>query len=114
MKKLILAAALLTGFAGAAFAQTGSTSQTVTTTTRETTIQPAWHHDMEQYVVKEHRTPVAPPPGFAVSVGAPLPPTVELYPFPSTAPYGRYRYSVIGDQTVVVDPADRRIVDVIR
>ena len=113
MKKLILAAALLTGFAGAAFAQSGST--TTTTTTKETTtIEPAWRTEMKEYVVKEHRAPVAPPAGYTVSVGAPLPPAVELYPFPTTAPYGKYRYSVIGNQTVVVDPADRRVIEVIR
>src|SRR6267154_708069 len=107
-KQLILAAALLTGLAGAAFAQTGSTTQTTTTTTKETTsIEPAWRSEMKEYVVKEHRAPVAPPAGYSVSVGAPLPPAVELYPFPTTAPYGRYRYSVIGKDTVVVDPTDR-------
>jgi hypothetical protein len=115
MKKLILAAALLTGVAGAAFAQSGTTTQTTVTTTKETTsIEPAWRTEMKEYVVKEHRAPVAPPAGYTVSVGAPLPPAVELYPFPSTAPYGRYRYSVIGNQTVVVDPSDRRVVEVIR
>ena len=99
----------------AAFAQTGSTTQTTTTTTKETTsIEPAWRSEMKEYVVKEHRAPLAPPAGFTASVGAPLPPTVELYPFPATAPYSRYRYSVIGKDTVVVDPADRRVVEVIR
>ncbi|HEX3536926.1 MAG TPA: DUF1236 domain-containing protein [Stellaceae bacterium] len=114
-KQLILAAALLTGVAGAAFAQTGTTTQTTTTTTKETTtLQPAWRTEMKEYVVKEHRAPVTPPAGFRVSVGEPLPPAVEVYPFPTTAPYGKYRYSVIGNETVVVDPADRRIVEVIR
>ena len=114
MKKTILAAALLTGFAGAAFAQAGSTTQTTVTTTKETKIEPAWRPQIEEYIVKEHHPAIAPPPGFNVAVGAPLPPAVELYPFPTTAPYGKYRYSVIGGQTVVVDPVDRRIVDVIR
>ena len=114
-KQLILAAALLTGVAGAAFAQTGSTTQTTTTTTKETTsIEPAWRTEMKEYVVKEHRAPMAPPAGFNVTVGAPLPPAVELYPFPTTAPYGKYRYSVIGKETVVVDPTDRKVIEVIR
>ena len=108
MKKLALAV-LLAGLAGIAVAQ----AQTTTTTTT-TTIEPAWRSEIKEYVVKEHRPPVPPPSGFTVSVGAPLPPAVELYSFPPTVPYAKYRYSVIGNETVVVDPTDRRIVEVIR
>jgi hypothetical protein len=114
MKKLILAA-LLTGVAaGGAFAQTGSSTVTRETTTTTTSIQPAWQSEMREYIVKEHRPAVPPPAGFSVSVGAPLPPTVELYPFPATAPYHQYRYAVIGDERVVVDPTDRKVIEVIR
>lgn len=108
IRNLILAA-VLGGFATVANAQT-----TVTTTTTTEAIQPAWRTEMHEYVVKEHRAPVAPPPGYTVSVGTPLPPAVEVYPFPATAPYGKYRYSVIGNETVVVDPSDRRVIEVIR
>src|SRR5438067_13635420 len=101
MKKLLLAL-VLTGFAGAAFAQTGSTTSTTTTTT--TSFSPAWTSEIKEYVVKEKRAHIPPPPGFRVAVGTPLPPAVELYPFPSTAPYAKYRYSVIGNETVVVAP----------
>ena len=111
MRKLLLAA-MLVGFAGAAFAQTsGSTTSTTTTTT---TISPAWRGEIKEYVVKEKRAAIPPPPGFSVSVGAPLPPAVELYSFPPSAPYAKYRYSVVGNETVVVDPTDRRVVEVIR
>jgi hypothetical protein len=106
--KLILAA-VLAGFASTAVAQT-----TTTVTTKTETIQPAWRTEMREYIVKEHPAHVAPPPGFSVSVGAPLPPSVELYSFPTTAPYSKYRYTVIGDEPVVVDPTDRKIVEVIR
>ena len=110
MKKLLLAA-VLTGFAGVALAQTsGSTSSTTTTTT----ISPAWRGEIKEYVVKEKRATVAPPPGYNVMVGAPLPPAVELYSFPTSAPYAKYRYSVIGGETVLVDPSDRKVVEVIR
>ena len=111
MRKLLLAAVLV-GFAGAAFAQTsGSTTSTTTTTT---TISPAWRGEIKEYVVKEKRAHIPPPAGFKAAVGAPLPPTVELYSFPPSAPYAKYRYSVIGDETVLVDPTDRKVVDVIR
>jgi Ni/Co efflux regulator RcnB len=108
MKKLALAV-LLAGFAGTTLAQ----AQTTTTTTT-TTIEPAWRTEMKEYVVKERRAPAPPPPGFTVSVGAPLPPPVALYSFPPAAPYAKYRYTVVGDDTVIVDPTDRRVVEVLR
>ena len=111
MKKILLAA-LLASFSGVALAQmSGSTTSTTTTTT---TFQPAWRSEIKEYVTKEKVTHVPPPPGYTVAVGAPLPPTVELRSFPTSAPYAKYRYSVIGDETVVVDPADRKVVEVIR
>lgn len=111
MRKLALAV-LLAGFAGIAIAQAQTTTTTTTKTT--TTFEPAWRNEIKEYVIKEHRAPVPPPRDFTVSVGAPLPPPVELYPFPATVPYAKYRYSVIGNETVVVDPTDRKIVEVIR
>lgn len=111
MRKLLMAAVLV-GFAGAAFAQTGSTTTSTTTTT--TKFEPAWRSEIKEYVVKEKRTAVPPPAGYTVSVGTPLPPAVELYSFPTSAPYAKYRYSVVGNETVVVDPSDRRVVEVIR
>jgi hypothetical protein len=53
-----------------------------------------------------------------VTVGAPVP-TVELYQLPADAlaqaPTARpYRYTVLADQVVLVDPATMRMVDVIK
>src|ERR1700704_1633036 len=111
MKKILLAA-LLARFSGVALAKMiGSTTSTATTTT---TFQPAWRSEIKEYVTKEKVTRVPPPAGYTAAVGAPLPPTVELRSFPSSAPYAKYRYSVIGDETVVVDPTDRKVVEVIR
>ncbi|TMJ57896.1 MAG: DUF1236 domain-containing protein [Alphaproteobacteria bacterium] len=93
---------------------TGLRSSTTSTTTTTTTISPAWRGEIKEYVVKEKRAHIPPPAGFKAAVGAPLPPTVELYSFPPSAPYAKYRYSVIGDETVLVDPTDRKVVEVIR
>ncbi|MBV8492473.1 MAG: DUF1236 domain-containing protein [Alphaproteobacteria bacterium] len=111
MKKLLLAA-LLASFSGVALAQMSGTTSSTTTTT--TTVSPAWNSEIKEYVVKEKRAHVPPPAGWTASVGAPVPPSVELYSFPTTAPYAKYRYSVIGDETVLVDPSDRKVVEVIR
>lgn len=45
-----------------------------------------------------------------VVVGEPLPPTVELRPVPS---YTQYRYAVVNDQRVIVEPRTRKIIKII-
>lgn len=106
--KAIIAATALSLIAGSAFAQ----GMTQTTTT--TTISPAEETQMHEYIVKEHRASIAPPPGFTVSTGAVLPQSVTVYPFPTQEHWGPYEYTVIGDQPVVVDPSTRKIVEIIR
>jgi hypothetical protein len=60
---------------------------------------------------------VAPRVEFDVSVGAAVPREVELYEVPAeieVAPVRRYRYVVMDNRVVLVDPETRRIVRVIR
>ena len=45
-----------------------------------------------------------------VVVGEPLPAEVRLYEVPR---YSRYRYAVVNDERVIVDPATRRVIRVI-
>lgn len=45
-----------------------------------------------------------------VVVGEPLPGTVRLYEVPN---YDRYRYAVINNQRVIVDPQSRRVVRIV-
>jgi hypothetical protein len=106
--KPVIAAAAFTLIAGSAFAQ----GMTETTTT--TTISPAEATQMHQYIVKEHRASIAPPPGFTVTTGAVLPQSVTVYPFPAQEHWGHYEYTVIGDQPVLVDPDTRKVVEIIR
>ena len=61
------------------------------------------------------------PPGhsFNIAVGAPVPPSIELYYLPisalSQAPEARaLKYTMVQNQVVLVDPTNMRIVDVIR
>jgi hypothetical protein len=84
------------------------------TTTTTTTIAPAEQTEMKEFIVKEHRAPIAPPPGFTVSTGAVLPQSVTLYTFPTENHWGQYQYTVIGDQQVLVDPGTRKVIAVIR
>ncbi len=45
-----------------------------------------------------------------VAVGEPLPETVELRPVPR---YSEYRYAVVNDRRVIVDPATRRVIRIV-
>jgi hypothetical protein len=100
-------AAALSLIAGGALAQ-GMTETTTTTTT----ISPADETEMHNYVVQEHRAPIVAPNGFVVTNGAVLPQSVDIYSFPSDH-HWNYEYTTIGDSTVLIDPATRRIVHVL-
>jgi len=45
-----------------------------------------------------------------VVVGEPLPPTVQLRPVPR---YSEYRYAVVNDRRVIVEPRTRKIIKII-
>lgn len=49
-------------------------------------------------------------PGVELNIGSTLPETVELHEVPDT----EYRYVVVDNRTVVVDPGTRKIVKIIR
>jgi hypothetical protein len=68
-------------------------------------------------VVKEKvRTP--PPAGTHASVGAELPASIELYTLPDAVadvPAAKqYKYTVVDDQVVLVDPTSMKVVEVLR
>jgi hypothetical protein len=45
-----------------------------------------------------------------VAIGEPLPPAVELRPVPR---YTEYRYAVVNDRRMIVDPRTRRVIRII-
>jgi hypothetical protein len=56
---------------------------------------------------------------FVVAVGAPVPPSIELYMLPDVAlaeiPVAKLvKYTTVQNQVVLVDPTTMRVVDVIR
>jgi hypothetical protein len=67
---------------------------------------------VKQYVVREKRPSVRVTE--RVTVGEELPSSVEVYSVPEDVGVRtEYRYTVVNDQTVLVDPRTRRIVQVI-
>lgn len=112
MKRVLFAAATAVLIAGPALAQTSTTTQQTTTTTT-TTVQPEVRTKVRQYVTTNKPRAVTAPSGFQVRSGAVLPEAVEVQSFPADVGVSNYRYVVIGDQTVLVEPGSRRIVEVI-
>ena len=101
MNKFIatIGAALLVS--GAAFAQT-----TVTTT-----VTPEQQAKVKTYVMKEKKPSLKVTE--QVTVGSTLPSSVEFYSLPSDVGVTNYRYTVVNDRTVLVDPASRKIIQII-
>ncbi len=65
-----------------------------------------------QYVQREHRRSFR--YDEPVRVGAVLPEDVEYYDVPREYGVTHYRYTIIDDEPVLVDPSTRRIVQIIR
>ena len=68
---------------------------------------------VHEYITTQKVTPVEPPAGFEVSVGATLPDTVEVHALEVPKIKHKYEYVVIGKQTVLVEPESRKIIQVI-
>jgi hypothetical protein len=93
MRKLILGAALAAATAMPASAQVA------------VEIEP----EVREYVIQEGRASSVEFDG-DIAVGTVLPPTVEFHAIPSAR---TYRYAVINDQRVIVDPDSRRIIEIV-
>ncbi|WP_287345882.1 DUF1236 domain-containing protein [Mesorhizobium sp.] len=63
---------------------------------------------IREYVKKQPLASVK-VPGIELNIGSTLPETVELHEVPDT----KYRYVVVDNRTVVVDPGTRKIIKVI-
>jgi Protein of unknown function (DUF1236) len=101
----ILAAVVFAGTAGIALAQTAAVVE----------LNPEQRTTVYRTITRE-KIAVAPPADFRARVGVEVPATVELYPVPSTIDVPairKYRYTVVEDQVVLVDPVTHRVVEVI-
>ena len=71
-------------------------------------IEPEQETVIREYVEKQPLASVK-IPGVELNIGSTLPDTVELHEVPDV----EYRYVVVDDRTVVVDPGTRKIVKII-
>lgn len=108
MRKFLIggavAAAILTS-TGAGFAQT----MTTTTTTRSTTLAPEQRTVVQEYVVQQRRPSVM-IENYEVRPGTVLPPTVQFYAVPQV---DQYRYTVVNNRQVIVDPSTRQVIEIL-
>ena len=101
--------------AGVSAASATSTTVTTTTpggaavgTTGAVTIDPGVETEVRTYVGRQNWRSVDVPG--TVAVGTELPASVELHTVPKVE---RYRVTVVGGRTVLVDPGTRRVVRII-
>lgn len=98
--RILLTGAVLTAGIGAAMAQT-------------VVISPENEVVIREYVVRQHVAPIEPPLEAEIIVGEPLPEAIEVYDLDVPELEPEYRYVVIDDRTVVVEPETRRIVHIL-
>lgn len=113
------AAALLAG-AGVAQAQTTIITQepaqtrTVVTTEQQLQLTPVQRKTIYRTIVRE-RVAASPPAAVEYRIGARVPADVQLYSVPETVAVEvpaikRYKYMVVNNQVVLVDPATSQVV----
>ncbi|UCI10541.1 DUF1236 domain-containing protein [Mesorhizobium sp. B1-1-8] len=95
---------LFTGYAAALILLAGIGAAAADTVV----LQPEQETVIRQYVNKQPLASVK-LPGVELKIGSAVPDTVELHEVPNV----KYRYTVIEDQTVVVDPETHTIVQVL-
>jgi len=70
-------------------------------------------------VSKDKSKSTSPPANFQASIGAKVPPSIELHALPPEAvanaqAASSYRYAMVNNQVVLVDPLTMQVVDIIR
>ncbi|MER8549983.1 MULTISPECIES: DUF1236 domain-containing protein [unclassified Mesorhizobium] len=75
---------------------------------QDVVIEPQQETIIKEYVKKQPLASVK-IPGVELNIGSTLPDTVELHEVPNV----KYRYVVVDNRTVVVDPGTRKIVKII-
>ena len=79
-------------------------------TAQDVIIAPEQDTVIREYVKKKPLASIS-VPGVELNIGSPLPDTVELHTF-EDVPDVKYRYVVVDNRTVLVEPETRRIVKI--
>jgi len=113
MKRTIFAGIAVLALACPALAQTTIQTAPAPGASATVAISPEQRTRIKQYVVQQNVRPVT--VRERISVGATLPPDVELVTVPGDwgPDLGRYRYVYSDNNVVLVEPSSRRVVHVI-
>jgi hypothetical protein len=113
MKRTLITAAAMLALTAPAFAQSTTVTTTAPAAGASVTISPEQRTKIRQYVVEKKVKPVTVKE--RVAVGATLPADVELVAVPSDwgPQVSRYRYVYSDNRVMLVEPASRRVVQVI-
>jgi hypothetical protein len=68
---------------------------------------------LKTWIMDQKKTAIAAPAGFTAAVGSVLPQAITFYEIPATVGVPSattYRYAVVGDKIVLVNPTDRKVV----
>jgi hypothetical protein len=117
MKKLIIASAIAIAASTAAYAQGPTPNQSTPDATSPQSTGSVPNARMEvirNYWLNERPAAVTLPSGVVISRGAVVPSGVELKTFPQAVGVSEHRYVVVGNQMYLVNPGDRRVVQVIQ
>jgi hypothetical protein len=117
----VLALALTAGIAAAAAQQPGPMTGTSSTATISTELQLTAQQRAAIYesVSKQKVSRTPPPANLHVTMGGDLPASMELYDLPpniaADIPATKlYKYTLVQNQVVIVDPTKMKVVDIIR
>lgn len=83
-------------------------------TAQDIVVTPEQDTMIRDYVTKQKVESAEPPADFEVRVGATLPDTVQVRALDVPTMQVRYDYTVLSGHTVLVEPASRKIVHIIR
>ena len=100
-------------FVGASLSVASAFAAASTTTF---TLSPTDTTTFKTWVTAQKPATVAVPAGFNVAVGQALPANITLIDIPATANVAsvtKYKYVMLGDKIVLVDPMDRKIVYIV-
>jgi Protein of unknown function (DUF1236) len=116
--KSIVAVFALSGalVAGAAFAQTSSAtppakSPGVSSSSMAEPLTSAQMKTVKDYAMKHKHASMK--IDESVKVGSTLPSSVEFYAVEGAPTVSKYKYTIVNDKTVLVDPSTRKVVEII-
>lgn len=98
---------------GLAFAAILASLSAASGQTNPVAITPEQRSKIQAHVLQEHRSSLTAPAGFALTVGATLPAGIALYWMPPEAGVNRYRYTIVCDLALVVDPETRQVLEIL-